>query len=122
MPKGKFSSRSTSFINSKDQPCKSSSTKQNKGVYPTTALKFGTMETLNLLINNNPDALVRLNMQYASSTIARRSMNEMYEGDLNAEFIRIPKNARNKNAEINNIYFKAFGCRIEFDDEVYPED
>ena len=75
MPKGKFSSRSTSFINSKDQPCKSSSTKQNKGIYPTTAIKIGTMEAMNLLINNNTDALVRLNMQYSSSTIARRNMN-----------------------------------------------
>ena len=122
MPKGKFSSRSTSFINSKDQPCKSSSTKQNKGIYPTTAIKIGTMEAMNLLINNNTDALVRLNMQYSSSTIARRNMNEIYDGNIDSEFILIPENARNKNAEINNIYFKAFGCRIEFDDEEYPED
>lgn len=117
-PRKKSSARSTSFINSKDQPSKSASAKQNKSVYPTSSVKCGNMETMNLLISDNPKAVTKYNMQYSSSTIARREMNELYEGEINPEYIPVSEDARNKNAEMNNVYLKALGCKIVFDDEV----
>ena len=43
MPKSKTSSRSTGFLDSKDQPTKTSTVKQNKTVLATTPLRFGKM-------------------------------------------------------------------------------
>lgn len=112
-PKGKFSARSTSFINSKDQPAKSSSTKQNKAIYPTTPLKVGNMEVTNLLINNDPMALTKLNMQYSSSIQARRNLGQLYDGPLDIEELEMPEDSTNRNAEINNILLKALGVEID---------
>src|SRR5574344_2268869 len=40
-PKSKFSSRSTGFIDSRDVPTKTSTTKQNKSLFPTTPRLMG---------------------------------------------------------------------------------
>jgi DNA-directed RNA polymerase, beta subunit/140 kD subunit len=118
-PKGKFSSRSTSFINSKDQPAKSATTKQNKSIYQTTPLKMGNMETTNLLLNNDPGALIKMNFQYSSSIKARRNLHQLYDGPLNIQEIEMPMDATNRNAESNNIYFKALGVRINTGENIY---
>ena len=41
MPKSKTSTRSTGFLDSKDQPTKTSTIKQNRSILPTTPLRFG---------------------------------------------------------------------------------
>lgn len=115
-PKGKTSARSTGFINSKDQPTKTSSTKQNISILPTTPLKFGDMETLNLLMNNNPDALVKMNMEYASSPIGRRDIRQIYENGF-VDNIDINPDALNRNVEIFNVNLKMLGLELEFDEE-----
>lgn len=114
-PKSKFSSRSTGYINSKDQPTKTSSTKQNKSIVAGTPIKFGDMETLNLLLNNDPDALVKMMMLYASSPIARRDVSQLYENGFVDE-IEMNEDARNRNVEIMNVHLKALGIGIDFEE------
>ena len=109
MPKSKFSSRSTGFIDSRDVPTKTSTTKQNKSLFPTTPIKFGDMETLLLLMNNDPEALYKIMMLYASSPIARRSVGQIYEHGYMNE-IKVPKRAVNVNTETMKIKLK--GCGI----------
>ena len=70
------------------------------------------MEVTNLLINNNEDAITKYNMQYSSSVIARREMNELYDGNIDVEYLEIPENAHNMNAEINNVLLKMLGTEI----------
>lgn len=115
-PKGKFSARSTSFINSKDQPAKASSTKENRTIYPTTPLKNGPMETMNILIGNDPIALMRMNYSFSSSVKARRNLGQMFtNGGMNIELLEIPEDATNMNAEIVSVELEALGIEYILD-------
>lgn len=116
-PKSKMSARSTGFINSKDLPTKSASSKQNQAVYSNTALKFGEMEITNLLMNMNPRALDHLNMLYSSSVVGRRAISQIYEGDITPDNIELGPNATNRNAEIFRVYLKSFGVGLKFKGE-----
>lgn len=75
-------------------------------------MKVMGMELNNLLINNNPEALIKLNMQYSSSVLARRNLHQLYNGDLNIPILEMPKGATNRNAEINNNYLKPLGIML----------
>ena len=74
------------------------------------------METLNLLMNNNPDALVKMNMEYASSPIGRRDIRQIYENGF-VDNIDINPDALNRNVEIFNVNLKMLGLELEFDEE-----
>lgn len=69
---------------------------------------------MNLLMNNNPEALVKMMYTYSSSVKARRNIGILYEGGLNLEDFDIPEDATNRSAEITNIDLKALGVRINF--------
>lgn len=111
-PKSKSSARSTGYLNSKDLPIKTSSVQDNRTILQPTAIKIGDMEALNLLLNNNPDALVKMNMLYASSPMARRDIGQIYEKG----FVDIELNpdARNRNIEIFRVDNKMLGTRLRF--------
>lgn len=114
LPKGKTSARSTGILNSKDQPRKTSSLQQNRSILSTTPIRFGDMETLNLLMNNNPDAFVKMNMLYASSPIARLDISQNYEKGFVDE-IELNPEAKNRNIEILDVNFKMLGISLEFE-------
>lgn len=112
-PKSKSSARSTGYLNSKDLPIKTTAVQDNKSILQTTAIKIGDMEALNLLLNNNPDAFMKLNMLYASSPIARRDIGQIYENGV-LDNIKINKDAKNRNVEIFDIDNKMMGIRLKF--------
>lgn len=116
-PKTKTSVRSTGFINSKDLPTKSASSKENKALFSNTALKFGEMEMTNLLMNKNSEALNKFNMLYSSSIVGRRSISQIYEGDIYPEEVTFNEDATNRNAEIFRVYLKGLGVGLRFKDE-----
>lgn len=116
-PKTKTSVRSTGFINSKDLPTKSASSKENKALFSNTALKFGEMEMTNLLMNRNSEALNKFNMLYSSSIVGRRSISQIYEGEIDPDEVKFNEDATNRNAEIFRVYLKGLGVGLKFKDE-----
>ena len=112
-PKSKFATRSTGFINSKDQPTKTSSAKQSKSICVQTPVKWGDMEILNLLMNNNPKVLTKLIFLYSSSPMARKDVAQLYENGV-TDNIEINKDAANRNVEILNVILKAKGIGMRF--------
>src|SRR5690606_14746095 len=54
-PMSKFSARSSSYMNLKNIPSKSTRYKENQQLYPRTPIKIGEMELSNLLISNDID-------------------------------------------------------------------
>ena len=76
-----------------------------------TPIRFGDMEALNLLMNNNADALVKMNMIYSSSPIARRDIGQLYTNGI-TDSIKISEDAKNRNVEILHAYLKGTGKGI----------
>ena len=64
-------------------------------------------------MNNNPDALVKLNMVYASSPIARRDISQIYTHGI-VDNIEVNNEAKNRNVEILNVRLKTLGMGLEF--------
>ena len=70
-------------------------------------------ETLNLLMNNNPDALVKMNMLYSSSPMARRDIGQIYANGIVDE-LKMNKDAKNRNVEILEVKLKMLGIELQF--------
>lgn len=67
--------------------------------------------------------ITRLYMQCSASTIARRSLGALYTSNiLELPDIQIPKEAKNKNAEICGVYLKTAGYRMQFEIDYSDED
>jgi len=117
-PKGKFSTRSTGYSNSKDLPSKSIANKHHRSIYQKTPVRVGEMEYSNLLMTQRPDLLAYMSMLYSTSVIGRRDTGQLYENNvLDLENIEMSDNAKNRAAEIATVYLKSIGIGLEFEIE-----
>jgi hypothetical protein len=70
----KFSARSSSYLNIKNIPSKSTKFKENQQLYPRTPVKVGEMELTNLLLCNDEKEVMRLMKAYSTSDVERKNL------------------------------------------------
>lgn len=117
-PKGKFSTRSTGYSNSKDLPSKSIANKHHRSIYQKTPVRVGEMEYSNLLMTQRPELLAYMSMLYSTSVMGRRDTGQLYENNvLELEDIKMSDHAKNRAAEIATVYLKSIGIGLEFEIE-----
>lgn len=66
-----------------------------------------------MLMNNDPDAFVKLNMMNSSSPLARKDIGQVYEHK--ADRIHMNPEAKNRNIEILDVDFKMLGIELCFE-------
>ena len=113
-PSGKFSARSSAYINTKGSPSKSLSYKRNNDLYSSTPIRLGEMEVQNLLLTQG-DEVVKLISLYSSSEANRQYMIEqlLTEDVLNMEEIELAQPNDNHNRRILDVYLKSLGVKLE---------
>lgn len=111
--KDKLSAVSLSSTNIKGENSKSNSKKLNKSLYSKTCIRFGNMETGNLL-HLTPEIVISNLMINSLSPLARRGFIDLLEGDVFNIDIKLDPKATNRAVEIVNARLKAIGLKLEF--------
>lgn len=109
----KFSVTSLSATNIRNENSKSKNSNNYKALYSRTPIRFGDMETGNL-IHLGAELVVQMLMLYSTSPHARRLTQEMLTGDAFNIDVKLDDESKNRNAEILNVYLKTMGLRLEF--------
>ena len=109
----KFSVTSLSATNLRNENSKSKSSNQYKALYSRTPIRFGDMETGNLM-HLGAELVIQMLMIYSSSPHARRLASELITGDPFNVDIKLDMKSKNRNAEILNVYLKTMGLRLVF--------
>lgn len=109
----KFSVTSLSATNIRNENSKSKSSNNYKALYSRTPIRFGDMETGNL-IHLGAELIVQMLMLYSSSPHARRLTSELLTGDAFNIDIKLDMDSTNRNAEILNVYLKTMGLKLIF--------
>ena len=111
--KEKFSVTSLSATNIRNENSKSKNSNNYKALYSRTPIRFGDMETGNL-IHLGAELVVQMLMLYSTSPHARRLTDRLLTGDAFDIDIKIDENSRNRNVEILNVYLKTMGLKLVF--------
>ena len=109
----KFSVTSLSATNIRDENSKSKSSNNYKALYSRTPIRFGDMETGNL-IHLGAELVVQMLMLYSTSPNARRLVSDMLTGDPFNIDVKLDMDSKNRNVEILNVYLKTMGLRLVF--------
>lgn len=109
----KFSVTSLSATNIRNENSKSKSSNNYKALYSRTPIRFGDMETGNL-IHLGAELVVQMLMLYSTSPHARRLTSEMLTGDAFNIDVKLDTNSKNRNVEILNVYLKTMGLKLTF--------
>ena len=109
----KFSVTSLSATNIRNENSKSKSSNNYKALYSRTPIRFGDMETGNL-IHLGAELVVQMLMLYSTSPHARRLTEQMLTGDAFNIDVKLDMESRNRNVEILNVYLKTLGLRLTF--------
>lgn len=109
----KFSVTSLSATNVRNENCKSKNSNNYKALYSRTPIRFGDMETGNL-IHLGAELVVQMLMLYSTSPHARRLASEMLTGDPFSIDINLDMKSKNRNVEILNVYLKTIGLKLIF--------
>lgn len=109
----KFSVTSLSATNIRNENSKSKSSNQYKALYSRTPIRFGDMETGNL-IHLGAELVIQMLMIYSTSPHARRLTSELLTGDPFNIDVKLDLKSKNRNAEILNVYLKTMGLRLVF--------
>ena len=109
----KFSVTSLSATNIRNENSKSKNSNNYKAHYSRTPIRFGDMETGNL-IHLGAELVVQMLMLYSTSPHARRLTAEMLTGDAFNIDVKLDMESRNRNVEILNVYLKTMGLKLEF--------
>lgn len=109
----KFSVTSLSATNIRNENSKSKSSNNYKALYSRTPIRFGDMETGNL-IHLGAKLVVQMLMLYSTSPNARRLTDRLLTDDAFDIDIKLDTNSRNRNVEILNVYLKTMGLRLVF--------
>lgn len=110
----KFSVTSMSATNIRNENSKSKSSNNYKALYSRTPIRFGNMETGNL-IHLGSELVVQMLMLYSTSPHGRRLVKEMLTGDPFNVNVKLDDDSINRNAEILNVYLKTMGLRLTFE-------
>lgn len=109
----KFSVTSLSATNVRNENCKSKNSNNYKALYSRTPIRFGDMETGNL-IHLGAELVVQMLMLYSTSPHARRLASQILTGDPFCVDINLDMESKNRNVEILNVYLKTIGLRLVF--------
>lgn len=109
----KFSVTSLSATNIRNENSKSKSSNNYKALYSRTPIRFGDMETGNL-IHLGAELVVQMLMLYSTSPQARRLTKELWTGDAFNVDVKLDMESKNRNVEILNVYLKTMGLRLVF--------
>lgn len=109
----KFSVTSLSATNIRNENSKSKNSNNYKALYSRTPIRFGDMETGNL-IHLGAELVVQMLMLYSTSPHARRLTQEMLTGDAFNIDVKLDMESKNRNAEILNVYLKTMGLKLTF--------
>lgn len=112
-PSGKFSARSSAYINMKGAPSKSMTYKRNQDLYSTTPIRLGEMEIDNLLLTQGNE-IVKLASMYSSSEENRQAMIEQLLTDdvFDLGEIELENPHDNHNRRILDVYLKSLGIEL----------
>lgn len=110
----KFSAVSLSATNLKNENTRNSSKKSYKSPYAKTCIRFGDMETGNLL-HLGVEALITNLMLVSLAPKARRNLGrELTEGPIFDIDIKLDQESSNRSVEILNAYLLTIGLRLVF--------
>lgn len=109
----KFSVTSLSATNIRNENSKSKNSNNYKALYSRTPIRFGDMETGNL-IHLGAELVVQMLMLYSTSPHARRLTSQMLTGDPFSIDVKLDKESTNRNVEILNVYLKTMGLKLTF--------
>lgn len=109
----KFSVTSLSSTNLKNENSKNQDKKSYRSLYSKTPIRFGDMETGNLIHLGVERVIVNL-MINSVSPQARRLIQQMLTDDPFNIDIKLTDDCSNRSAEILNAYLMAMGLRINF--------
>lgn len=110
----KFSVTSLSSTNIKNENTRNKANKAYRAVSPNTPIRFGDMETGNLL-HMGVEYVISTLMIHSLSPEGRRLVKKMLTGDPYHVDIQLDSKSKNRNAEILNTYLKTRGLRIVFE-------
>lgn len=109
----KFSVTSLSATNIRNENSKSKNSNNYKALYSRTPIRFGDMETGNL-IHLGAELVVQMLMLYSTSPTARRLTSQMLTGDPFNIDVKLDDKSTNRNVEVLNVYLKTMGLRLTF--------
>lgn len=109
----KFSAVSLASTNIKNENSRSSSKKNYTSAYSRTPIKFGEMETGNLIHLGIENVIVNL-MIHSSSPHGRRLAKKLLIEDPYEPNIILDAESKNRSVEILNAYLKTMGLAIDF--------
>lgn len=110
----KFSAVSLSATNIRNENSRNSSKKSYKSIYAKTPIRFGEMETGDLIHLGAENVIINL-MLHSSSPHARRLAEELLTGDPFDIDIKLDDMAKNRSVEILNVYLLTMGIEFRFD-------
>ena len=109
----KFSVTSLSSTNLRNENTRNKANKNYKALHTSTPIKFGEMETEDL-IHIGAESVVNTLMIHSVSPQARRLLEQALTGDPYHVNIVLNGDSKNRNVEILNAYLKTMGLRLEF--------
>lgn len=109
----KFSVTSLSATNIRNENSRNKANNVYKALFAKTPVKFGDMETGDLM-HAGAYIVAYVMMMYSTSPHGRRLTESMLTGDPFHIDIRLDGDSKNRSAEIVNVYFKALGLRLRF--------
>ena len=109
----KFSAVSLSSTNLKNENCRNNLDKFYKTTHTKTCVKFGEMETGNLM-HLDPEIVVTNLMLYSLSPHGRRLFRNLLVGDPFNIDIKLDEDCSNRTVEIINTYLLTMGLELEF--------
>lgn len=115
----KFSATSLSSTNIRNENSRSKANKAYKALYTKTPIKFGEMESGNLMHIGIEELIIAL-MLHSASPHGRRLSEELLTGDPFNVDIKLDTDSKNRNVEILNAYLKTMGLKLVFE-KVYKE-
>ena len=109
----KFSATSLSSTNIKNENTKSRSKKDYRELFSNTPIRFGNMETNNM-VHAGVDVVISNLMIHSISPQGRRLVEQMYTKDPFIVDVKLDSDSSNRSAEIANTYLKTIGRRLVF--------
>lgn len=110
----KESATSLSPTNIRNEPSKSTSSSEYRTPYAKTPVRFGAMETGNMLHFLNIYPVVANLMIHSTSPKGRRATEELLTGNPFDINIELTEDATSRNVEVLNTYLKTIGLKLVF--------
>jgi DNA-directed RNA polymerase subunit beta len=116
-PRDKFSARSSSYLNLKNVPSKSTRFKQHQQLFSHTPIRFGEMELFNMLASGQMGEVLRMISQFSSNEKDREGLIEalLTRNVLDMEHVQLTGSESNVQTVLS-VYLKSVGLKLTADD------